>query len=640
MCGICGFYIDRKSSHHELSERLMTMTTSLTHRGPDNFGVWNDDTSGIYLGHRRLSIIDLSEAGKQPMHSQNDRFVITFNGEIYNFKNIRTDLEKNKGIKFTNQTDTQVLLEACSVYGIEKTLKLLEGMFAFALWDKQKKTLYLARDRVGKKPLYWGYVGNNVVFASELKAINKFPGFTKSLNYKSISSFLQYGYINAPDSIYENINKVEPGGLIRINENKEVHVSKFWSLDNVITDGEQKSGSKQEIHEGLESLLKDSVRKRMISDVPLGVMLSGGIDSTLVTALMQTESSQPVKSYCIGFNDKQYDESVHAKKIAEYLGTDHHEFHAEADSAIELLPSLPNIYDEPFGDASQIPTLIVSKLLKSEVSVALSGDGGDEVFAGYSRYFWGEKISAFNKTVPYLIRNLMSKLIHSVPPHKLDMMFSLLPDKLTPAHSGERLHKIANILKVNSDSELYSKLVSQWTSPKILLPEIQDQIIDLETYPGDYDIISAMQYLDTNSYLPGDILVKVDRASMANSLEVRSPLLDHRIIEYAWGLDRKYKINNGKGKHILREILYQYVPQKLVDRPKMGFGVPISEWLRGPLKEWAYSLLNEERIIQQGIFEPKPIKIAFDAHMKRERNYQYPLWMMLMFQSWYEQWIV
>lgn len=640
MCGIAGFYLNSvRSNKREYIKVINNMTNSLVHRGPDNAGMWIDKTDKVYFGHRRLSIIDLSEAGKQPMHSRNDRYVITFNGEIYNYKEIKKYLEKNHNVRFDNNTDTQVLLEACVIYGVEKTLKKLEGMFAFAIWDKREKQLYLARDRVGKKPLYWGYVNNDVVFASELKAICKYPEFEKSLNYESISSFLKYGYINAPDSIYKNIHKVEPGSFIVLGKTGTVHIQKYWNLDEVITSNQSLLCDEEEITDGLEALIKDAVRKRMVSDVPIGVMLSGGIDSSLITSLMQSQSTQKIKSYSIGFNDRQYDESRYAKKVSEHIGTEHYEFHVDADSAIELLPNLPDIYDEPFADASQIPTYIISKLLKKKVSVALSGDGGDEVFAGYSRYFWGERLATLNKLLPYILRKYSSKILHSIPPYKIDGLFSALPEKFRPSHPGERLHKIANILGLNSDADIYSNLVSQWQYPELLLPDINIHRFSLNDYPGSYDLISAMQYSDFNSYLPGDILVKVDRASMANSLEVRSPLLDHRVIEYAWKLGRKHKIHSGQGKHILREILSKYVPERLVDRPKKGFGVPISTWFRGPLKEWVYSLLDEDRIKQQGIFHPAPILDALDAHMSKKRNYQYPLWTMLMFQAWYERWI-
>ncbi|GJM05184.1 MAG: asparagine synthetase B [marine bacterium B5-7] len=497
----------------------------------------------------------------------------------------------------------------------------------------------MARDRVGKKPLYWGHVGKDIVFASELKAVCKFPGFHKTLSDASIASFFKYGYINSPKTIYENIFKLEPGTFLYVDEDKQPKINRYWSLDKVIAEYKLENIGFAEQQHGLELLLKDAINKRMISDVPVGVMLSGGIDSSLVTAIMQTGNSQKVKSYSIGFNEKQYDESVYAKKISEHLGTEHHEFHVEPGTAIDLLPGLPDIYDEPFADASQIPTFIVSQLLKKEVTVALSGDGGDEVFAGYSRYFWGDKFSKYNKALPYNIRLLISKLIHSVSPETLDNIFTIAPKKLRPSHSGERLHKIANILSVNSDSDIYSKLVCQWDPNTLLKNHVREENIDLSDFPGKYDIISAMQYSDFNSYLPGDILVKVDRASMANSLEIRSPLLDHRIIEYAWKLDMDSKIYNGKGKHILREILYKYVPKNLVDRPKMGFGVPISAWLRGPLKEWAFDLLSEDRIKKQGLFHSEPVLEMLNVHMSKKRNYQYPLWTMLMFQSWYDRWI-
>lgn len=639
MCGIAGFLLN--SSHFDEQTGIniiQKMTDSLAHRGPDDSGLWSDKNDGIYLGHRRLSILDLSVAGRQPMHSYNERFVITFNGEVYNFKELKADLEKNYNVKFTNNTDTQVLLEACNIYGIEKAIKKLIGMYAFSIWDKQNKQLYLIRDRVGKKPLYWGYVGKDIVFSSELKAICLYPQFDKSLNFSSISSFLRYGYINAPESIYNNISKIEPGTYALFMQNKKVSINTYWSLDNTVGKNNPNICNKQEKKEDLELLLKDAVNKRMISDVPVGVMLSGGIDSSLITALMQIGSNKKVKSYTIGFNEKQYDESKFARRIAEYIGTEHYEFHVEADTAIEVLPDLPEIYDEPFADSSQIPTYIVSKLLKNEVTVALSGDGGDEIFAGYSRYFWGGKFAEINRITPSLFRFFISNLIQSIQPYKLDTISTIIPTKYRPSHFGERLHKIAHILRTNSDAEIYSNLISQWDPQSILRQNISTESFNLKVFPGAYDFISAMQYLDFNTYLPDDILVKVDRASMANGLEVRSPLLDHRVIEYAWKIDKGYKIVKGKGKYLLRSLLNKYVPKTLIERPKMGFGVPISTWLRGPLKEWTYDLLSEERLNQQGIFKPEPILNTLDSHMNKRRNYQYPLWTMLMFQSWYDRW--
>lgn len=638
MCGIAGIFLSSSSNNFYLEKVINDMTHTLQHRGPDDFGTWINDSRNLAFGHRRLSVIDLSTFGKQPMHSISDRYVIVYNGEIYNYLELKQALLKEQ-VVFRSNSDTEVILSSIELWGLEKAIDKLVGMFAFALWDKRESILYLVRDRVGKKPLYWGYVNKDIVFSSELKAICLYPEFDKSLNYNSIASFLQYGYINAPDSIYNNIYKIEPGTYAVFKKNNEVSINTYWTLDNIVGKNNLDVSNEHEEKEGLELLLKDAVSKRMISDVPVGVMLSGGIDSSLITALMQSESNQKVKSYTIGFNEKQYDESKYAKKISEHIGTDHHEFFVESDSAIGLLPNLQDIYDEPFADSSQIPTYIVSNLLKQQVTVALSGDGGDEVFTGYSRYFWGQKFSTINKYLPYPLRFLIAHLLHTLPPHVLDSIFSLVPDNLRPSHAGERLHKIATILKVKTDSDIYSNLVSLWNPQQILLNGGELEKINLKNYPGSYDMISAMQYYDMKTYLPGDILVKVDRASMANSLETRSPLLDHRVIEYAWNLDKNYKIQQGKGKFILREILYKYVPKKLIERPKMGFGVPISTWLRGPLKEWAYDLLHEDRIKAQAIFEPAPILETLNTHTSYKRNFQYPLWTMLMFQSWYDRWI-
>lgn len=641
MCGIVGFYLKNQiNDDNFLCSEIKKMNHQILHRGPDSGNIWRCKRDKVYLGHRRLSIIDLSKNGNQPMHSSNNRFVIVFNGEIYNFRELKEELKNVYNINFTNNTDTSVLLECLNIFGIDKTLSKIEGMFAFALWDKREKNLYLVRDRIGKKPLYWGYLDNGFIFSSEIKSIFAYSGFNSQINFEALSSFFKFSYIDAPQSIFEKIYKLEPGFYLEISKNFKIKKTQYWNIDRVFITSNNKVKDKLETQDCLENLLEDSVKKRLISDVPLGVMLSGGIDSSLITALAQKNTQTKIKTFSIGFNEKLFDESKHAKNIADILGTDHTEIKVDGYSILDLISKLPDIYDEPFADSSQIPTFIISKQLKRQVTVALSGDGGDEVFGGYSRYVWGRKFAFLCKNLPIGIRRCFSSTINLFSADIINSFASILPLKIRPPNFGDRVYKIADIIKSESDSQIYSKLVSQTEPNTFMYKKFNNEDkIRLTKYPGNYDISSAMQYTDFKTYLPGDILVKVDRASMANGLEVRSPLLDHRVVEYAWkNLDQSLKIGNNKGKIVLRRILEKYLPKKSFERPKMGFGIPISEWLRGPLKVWMTDLLSFEKIKRQGIIKPEIIHSMIKDHLDCKRNFHYQLWTILMFQAWYDKW--
>lgn len=641
MCGIAGFFLKSQNKEHDsLCNYIKKMTDTLSHRGPDNSSNWSNEMDKIYLGHRRLSIIDLSTNANQPLHSNNNRYVIIFNGEIYNFLELKKDLNKYK-LNFNNKSDTQVLIEYINIFGLKITLQKIIGMYAFVLWDKKKKELFLVRDKIGKKPLYWCHQHNHIIFASEIKAILSFPFFKKKVSNRSLSEFLRLSYINSPNSIYEDMFKVEPGSYIQVNNKFEIKKKKFWDLKSIVSSKRNNILNNKRLTD-FESLLEDAVEKRLVSDVPLGVLLSGGVDSSLIAALAQKKSSKKIKTFSIGFKDDRYDESRFAKKIAKILDTDHTEYVADDFSVEDLVKNLANIYDEPFADSSQIPTFIICNRIKKDVSVALSGDGGDEVFLGYSRYFWGEKISKVSRIFPKKFRDIISNIILSMPPEKLNYASKFLSKKFFPPHLGDRLQKIGKIINCSSDASIYQKLIYQSEPENFLLKDTfrENELFNLSNFPAKYNFIRAMQYLDLITYLPGDILVKVDRASMANSLEIRSPFLDVRLVEYSLKyLQLKEKIKNGKGKFILRKILSKYLPEKLINRPKMGFGVPLAFWLRGQLKTWMLDILSEAKLKRQGIYMVEPVKQLIDDHISERRNNHYQLWVILMFQSWYDKWV-
>jgi asparagine synthase (glutamine-hydrolysing) len=646
MCGISGFY---SKSPFQSNEILKKMNLAIYHRGPDDTGIWQDDNAGIFFGHQRLSIIDLSKAGHQPMISNSGRFILTYNGEIYNHLKIRKELEKNNSnIIWRGNSDTETILEAIDFWGIELTLRKTEGMFAFGLWDQKTRSLTLARDRIGEKPLYFGWQGkggNKVfLFGSELKALKAHPEFRAEIRRDSIALQLRHNCIPAPYSIYKDIFKLLPGHYLELKEsdlkNSLLPNSQtYWSLIETAIYGNnnQFTNSENNIQKDLEELLQSSVKKQMISDVPLGAFLSGGVDSSVLVALMQSQSNLPVKTFTIGFSEEDYNEADHAKKIAKHLGTNHTELYVSSKRAMEVIPKIPLIYDEPFSDSSQIPTFLVAQLASKQVKVALSGDAGDELFCGYNRYLMSKKFWNIVSLIPLSCRKILSSGLKILSSQNWQRISKVLPSSSQYHNFGDKIYKGVDALKAKTLSDLHYILSSHWQNPtEIVFNTKQSATIFNELRPllKDLNDQEQMMALDFVTYLPDDILVKVDRASMASSLETRIPFLDHKLIEYVWKIPHSLKYRNGKGKWILRQILNKYVPKNLTERPKMGFAVPIDTWLRGPLRDWAENLLNEKRLIEEGYFNPKLIRDKWTEHLSGKRNWQHHLWDILMFQAW------
>ena len=651
MCGINGLvYLPKNLGAEDLRARSQSMSDRLAHRGPDDSGHWVDTENGVALGHRRLSILDLSAEGHQPMISADERYVLVFNGEIYNFKNIRGQLEQNNHV-FRGHSDTEVLLAALQHWGLEKTLQSIQGMFAFALWDQKYKTLSLARDHVGKKPLYFGHAGQSFVFASELKAIAALPDFERNINRNALSLFMRHNYVPAPWSIYNHIFKLTPGSFITLDFSKAVpkdsalldNVKQYWSVYDVAHLGQKNlyAGSFEDAADTLDHMLKEAVQDRMIADVPLGAFLSGGIDSSLVVALMQAQSDTKIQTYAIGFEEAAFDETRHAESVARHVGTDHTTFMVTADETRDVIPQLPDIYDEPFADISQIPTWHVCRLARQNVTVALSGDGGDESFAGYDRYVQAQSLSRRVLDTPTFIREPLGALIRFIPPSLWDVLLSPARGVLKNATgrdiTGHRLHIASSLLGARTYDELYFLIMSHWKNPDTIVkgasePRNSGKVPDLRDH-----IHTSMLY-DSMAYLPDDILVKVDRASMAHGLEVRAPLLDKNIIEWAWQLPLEYKYQPGNQKKILKAVLNRYVPRSITDRPKQGFGVPMGSWLHGPLRDWAESLLSEDALARYDLFHAAPIRKIWNEHLSGRRDWNYYLWDVLMAQAWTERW--
>ena len=646
MCGFAGvFHRNGDRCTDELIREAAAMASALKHRGPDDSGEWADGAVGIALGFQRLSILDLSAAGHQPMISHSGRYVIAFNGEVYNFERIRAELPSD--ISYRGHSDTEVILAAIEAWGLPDAIRRFIGMFAFALWDRREHQLHLVRDRVGIKPLYYGVSGGAFLFGSELKALTKHPAFRASISREAISLFMQRGYVPAPLSIYGNVCKVEPGTIVTVHANAldEPTHRTYWSAAEVAAHGTANSfeGSPREAADQLDLLLRDSIRLRMISDVPLGVFLSGGVDSSTVAAVMQALSDRAVKTFTIGFQEEAYNEADDAKAIASHLGTDHCELYVTPADALAVVPALPRIFDEPFADSSQIPTYLVSQLARRSVTVSLSGDGGDELFGGYNRHVWGQRVWSRLRLMPNALRAAFASIIRAVPPSRWESLFSVL-DGIMPVRARQRapadkLLKIAGILDARTPDDLYARLTSQWDAASQLVrwDGSTPQTRGVAAAPQIDNFTLRMMYHDLTSYLPDDILVKVDRASMAVSLESREPLLDHRLIEFAWRVPLSMKVRDGEGKWLLRQVLYRYVPQRLIDRPKMGFGLPLGAWLRGALRDWAEDLLDERRLAQEGFLNPQPVRKAWLEHLSGKQNHEHRLWNVLMFQAWLEE---
>ncbi|MBL4890789.1 MAG: asparagine synthase (glutamine-hydrolyzing) [Rhizobiaceae bacterium] len=651
MCGFVGV-VSPYSQDHD-GDMLQRMADTIAHRGPDDSGVWTDASAGISLAHRRLSIVDLSSAGHQPMKSADGRFVMSYNGEIYNHLKLREELEQSgRNPIWNGHSDTETLLMACEVWGVERTLEKITGMFALALWDRQERALYLVRDRLGEKPLYYGWQGNCFLFGSELKALKGHKSFEGQIDRDVLALLMRHNYIPTPYSIYRGIKKLLPGTFIKL-EVGDGQLSPgnlpepipYWSLRDVAEDGFKNpfSGSDGEAIDTLDNLLKEAVQGQMMSDVPLGAFLSGGVDSSTIVALMQALSDRQVKTFTIGFNEKQYNEAEHAKAVAKHIGTEHTELYVSPKDAMDAIPRLPTLYDEPFSDASQIPTFLVSQMTREHVTVSLSGDAGDELFGGYNRYSWVDKIWKIVRLLPQPVWRGVAGGIKSVPVKTLNTAFDyvskFMPQRFNVALPGDKAHKLAGILASGSPDKIYWGLVSNWRQPSDLVigsKEPSTILTDRTDWPKTRDFEHCMMYLDAMSYMPDDILTKVDRASMGVSLETRVPFLDHKVVEFAWQLPLSLKIRDGQAKWILRQVLDKYVPRELIERPKMGFGVPIDTWLRGPLKDWAENLLDENRLKQEGYFDPAPIRQKWQEHLSGQRNWQYHLWNVLMFQAWLE----
>ncbi len=643
MCGITGF-IDRaaRTGDAQLQATARAMSDALSHRGPDDDGVWTDASAGIALAFRRLSIRDLSPAGHQPMVSASGRYIISYNGEIYSHTEIARDLEA-RGVKFRGHSDTEVMLESFAAVGVRATVDRLIGMFAIALWDREERKLVLIRDRVGIKPLYWGQFGDLVLWGSELKALRAHPGWSPEIDRDSVAGYMRHNYVPGPGSIYRGIRKLQPGCMLTVRPGAEPQIEAYWDARTIISNAvhNRLDLSDADAVDGLEALLKDAVGRRLIADVPLGAFLSGGIDSSTVVALMQAQSNRPVKTYTIGFNVDGYDEAKSAKAVAAHLGTDHTELYVESDHARGIIPRLADIYDEPFGDSSQVPTFLVSEMTRRHVTVALSGDGGDEGFAGYNRYTEGQRIWHQLHRVPKPARSLGVAGIRALPPETWDRLLKLAPAGARRHLSGRRLHKGADALANLDGAAFYRAIVSQFENPDALVRgghEPRGPLWDETLKTAVPDFVERMQFLDLITYLPDDILTKVDRASMAVALEVRVPLLDHRVIEYAFRLPPRFKLRSNQGKWLLRQVLYRHVPRALVERPKMGFGVPIGEWLRGPLRDWAEDLLDARKLNEGGLIDPAPVRQLWSTHLAGRSNLEYQLWTVLMLEAWRRRW--
>jgi asparagine synthase (glutamine-hydrolysing) len=617
-----------------LEAHARRMTSPIAHRGPDDSGVWADERAGVAFGFRRLAILDLSPLGHQPMWSPSGRFVAVFNGEVYNFGELRRELEQ-KGIRFRGRSDTEVVLAGIEQWGIEDAFKRFAGMFAVAVWDTDRQELSLVRDRLGKKPLYVYREPGLITFGSELKALAAGPRFDRSIDREALASYLRYLYVPAPRTIFRSAVKVPAGHILTIGDaTRPLPASApYWSLADVARDGlANPIACEPEAIDRLEALIGDAVRARMVSDVPLGALLSGGIDSSTIVAFMQESSTRPVKTYTIGFDAGGFDETAHAARVAKHLGTDHTGLTVSGSDAQALIPRLSSIFDEPFADPSQLPTFFVSELARRDVTVALCGDGGDELFAGYNRYVYGTRMLPRVDRLPLTMRRWMAAGVGSVPSESLNRI---------DARLGERVHKVGTLMTAPSVGGMYRSLLSAWQQPEAMVLDAhpagdENERILNEAQPER--LIDRMMLADQTTYLPDDLLAKVDRASMAVSLEVRAPLLDHRIVELSWRLPPALKLRGTVGKWILRQILYRRVPRALVDRPKMGFSVPIDGWLRGPLRQWAADLLSEDDLRRGGLLAPAPIARAWRDLMDGRRQTGAALWAVVMFQAWKREW--
>jgi asparagine synthase (glutamine-hydrolysing) len=645
MCGLVGFLGSIGNIELANEAVLERMANTIVTRGPDDAGYWVDTASNIGLGHRRLAIVDLSSAGHQPMVSGSGRYVMVYNGEIYNHMDCRT-APQMKNASWRGHSDTETLLAGFDAWGIQGAVERSIGMFAFAVWDKTTLTLTLGRDRLGEKPLYYGWQGQGTqatfLFGSELKALKAHPAFEAVIDRNALCLLLRHNYIPAPYSIYQGIAKLEAGCMLSVSLAQPApKVTRYWSAAGVAVKGKSVpfAGTPDQAVDNLDTLLKFAVRQQMMADVPLGAFLSGGIDSSTIVALMQTQSTRPVKTFTIGFNEEGYNEAVHAKAVAKHIGTEHTELYVSASQAMDVIPQLPSLYCEPFADSSQIPTFLVSQLAKQHVTVSLSGDAGDELFCGYNRYQITEKLWRKLSIVPSPLRAMLAKGITTLSPSVWDGLANAIPGAARYAAFGDKLHKGAGVLASTTVDELYLGMVSHIRNPAEWViggQEPPTQLTGLRPNLDGLNAVERMMALDAISYLPDDILVKVDRAGMGVSLESRVPFLDHRVVEFACSLPLEYKLRHGQTKWPLRQVLYRYVPQALIERPKMGFGIPLHDWLRGPLRDWCEALISAERLGKEGYFQAAPIRTMWMEHLSGKKNWAHQLWGILMFQAWLE----
>ncbi len=641
MCGITGILdFSRTISGDALASTCGSMADALRHRGPDDRGVWTDPSAGVALGHRRLSILDLSPLGHQPMTSGSGRFVVTYNGELYNFADLRGKLG---GHALRGRSDTEVMLAAFDEWGVEASLPRFNGMFALGVWDTRERVLWLARDRFGEKPLYYGRIGRALVFGSELKAICRFPGFAADVDRGALTQMLRFGYVPAPSCIFHGMRKLPAATCLRIAREADVGgaPAAYWSLEDVAREGlaHPYGGTDADAAEELDRLLQAAVQLRMMADVPLGAFLSGGIDSSTVVAMMQASSGRKVRTFTIGFTEAAYNEAESAREVAAHLGTDHTELYVQPPDAQAVIPLLPALYDEPFADSSQIPTFIVARLARAHVTVALSGDGGDELFGGYNRYFWGESVWRALRSIPRPVRASLARVLRRPEATRVDAGIAWL-QRYAPSHlrvraPGALVAKVTELLSVQSSDELFFGLLSAWKDPSSVTGVAEPAHRLLQGSPVTLgDFAAEMMCADARTYLPDDILVKVDRAAMGVSLETRVPFLDPAIARFAWSLPKRLKMRRGVGKVLLRTVLAKHVPRSLFERPKMGFGVPIAAWLQGPLRDWAESLLAESRLRQEGFLDPRSVQQKWANLLAGGRNSEQPVWAVLMFQAW------
>ncbi|WP_412776719.1 asparagine synthase (glutamine-hydrolyzing) [Thalassospira lucentensis] len=643
MCGIAGLWLSGQGDASRLHDTVSRMNAALHHRGPDGGDVWCDTENGLALGQRRLAIIDLSDAGKQPMHSANGRYVMVYNGEIYNTEELRQKLA-SANIAWRGHSDTEVIVECIAHWGVRETVKRLIGMFAIALWDRNANKLTLVRDRLGIKPLYWSRYDGNIGFASEVKGLLAGNAISREVNHSGLEAYLRFGYVPSGHSIYAHAKMLKPGHILEITGHDQASEFAYWSVEDAVLNGQTHawSGDDQSAIDALEDLLRDAVSRRMVADVPLGAFLSGGIDSSTIVALMQSVSDRPVKTFSVGFDDAAFNEAAFAGEVARHLKTDHTELYVTPQDALDLVPKLSETYDEPFFDSSAIPTYLISALTRKEVTVALSGDGGDETFGGYTRYLWARQLSKAAGSIPFGA-SMVARMLTMLSPEQWDNLVGLVPGGSATSAIGDKIHKAAPLLAIKDDLDRYHALLSLFDTDKLLGRREGRKKIRV---PGEkfcrnrnLDYVSSMQVMDTMMYMVDDVLTKVDRASMANSLEVRVPFIDHRVIEFGWRLPAHLKLNGSVGKYAVRQILYKYVPRELIDRPKTGFGVPLAQWLRGPLREWMGDHLANDALYNDLGLDRRYIDRLHQEHMSGRRNWGHQLWTIAMLSDWQQRWL-